>query len=627
MSERLSPKTWLYLSFFVLVAGALLIPGWFYYRSLCDRISSDAEKIGLQRLHLIQRLIAGQVFDGDDGLQTWITELGAGLEGVRITYLRKDTGQILADSSVTKEKLKDLENLGSRSEVIQATSRGSGLSIRPGVVSGEEQLFVAEAVPARDGLPEGVIRIASPFAESRELLTRLRNSFAGVVAVICAIVFLLGYVLARRLHAPIGRMIGAVDDLASGNYHRRIHLNPDDELYPLAHAVNRMAENIDNHIRNVSEEKRQIEAVLNGMKEGVMVLDDKGRIQSINRALSEISPKVPHSTGRRPLEVLMSIELQGACDRILATEEHLGEHPYGLQIALGDERTYDVNIVRLGGEDRIEGAIVVFHDITELKRLEKVRRDFVANVSHELRTPLTSIKGYTETLMAENPPAPETLSAFLPVILKNTNHMVKMVDDLLQLARIEGRPHVSRPAPIKASDALETAWNACAPLAKSKNVRMESLLPGEGPQVFADYDQLVQVFWNLIENAVKHGPAGMPLTVDCHVGGDWAVFSLRDEGPGIPRQDQQRIFERFYRLEKHRGGGNRMGSTGLGLAICRHIIQNHGGKIWVQSPNPDDTRGSTFFFSLPVAGNESSQHGKSSEQQPESEDRSPSLDA
>jgi two-component system phosphate regulon sensor histidine kinase PhoR len=222
----------------------------------------------------------------------------------------------------------------------------------------------------------------------------------------------------------------------------------------------------------------------------------------------------------------------------------------------------------------------------------------VANVSHELRTPLTSIKGYAETLLAEGGESSDSHPDFLQIILKHANHMTQMVDDLLQLARLEAGRQPPELVAINAVQPLQSAWKACDSLATDKEIGLDILLPQEGVMVQADAEQLVQVFRNLLENGIKYSPKGGSLRVFCSLGSDVVTFQVRDEGQGIPLHAQQRIFERFYRVEKDRS--DHTGSTGLGLAICRHIIQNHGGKIWVESPPQGESRGSAFFFTLPA---------------------------
>lgn len=293
----------------------------------------------------------------------------------------------------------------------------------------------------------------------------------------------------------------------------------------------------------------------------------------------------------------MSNELQSICDQILnPANPRESAHPRRLSITLGDHRTYDVTVVRSHPPDGPLGAILVFHDLTELKRLEKVRQDFVANVSHELRTPLTSVKGYVETLIDDETLDRTTTTSFLRIIKNNTDHMVKMVDDLLQLARLEARGSASKRTSMDAARALASAWKACQALAQHKNVHLVSEIQPKTAIVLADPDRIVQVFRNLLENAIRYSPENGDILVDVTVRADDALFSIRDDGPGIPWQHQQRVFERFYRVEKERS--SRSGSTGLGLAICRHILLNQGGKIWIQSPNAGKSNGTTIFFTL-----------------------------
>jgi two-component system, OmpR family, phosphate regulon sensor histidine kinase PhoR len=342
------------------------------------------------------------------------------------------------------------------------------------------------------------------------------------------------------------------------------------------------------------------------MEEGVLILDSRGRIQQHNLALSKLTRRAEQSVGKRPLEIIMSNELQSLCDQVLRPMNPDDEgHPKRLSITMGDDRTYDVTVVRSQFLDGRMGAIIVFHDVTELRRLERVRQDFVANVSHELRTPLTSVKGYVETLIEDENLDKNTAAAFVRVIKNNTDHMVKMIDDLLQLARLQARGSTSQRIPVDASEALAAAWKTCEPLAAEKKLRLVSHLPEEGVFIVAEPGRMMQIFRNLLENAIRYSPENAEITVGCTPHGRESLFSIQDDGPGIPWQHQQRVFERFYRVEKERS--SRSGSTGLGLAICRHIILNHGGRIWVQSPNSGRPNGTTMFFTLERPSGEGSE--------------------
>jgi two-component system phosphate regulon sensor histidine kinase PhoR len=464
-------------------------------------------------------------------------------------------------------------------------------------------IYAAKKTDRSGAIPAGVIRVAVPFSEVKRRLDYLGKNFILTLLLAFGATIVISYLLARQLEAPLRGMIRAAEAIGSGDYGKRIRIYPGQEFSPLAHAINQMAENIEKQIHTITEQKQQLEAILNGMTEGVMVLDSKGKIQAVNPALAGIIAQPSASIGRRPLEVILSSELQRACDKVLSDSAELPVEPYNLEISLGAERVFDVNIVQLRDRQTGMGAIVVFHDISQLKRLEKIRQDFVANVSHELRTPLTSIKGYAETLLAEGSESSDSSRDFLQIILKHANHMSNMVDDLLQLARLETRQQLPAPVSVEASITLNSAWKACVSLAEEKEVGLKNFLPEKGVLVRADSEQLEQVFRNLLENAIKYGRSGGTVSVLCDVGPEVATFQVLDDGPGIPMQYQPRVFERLFRAERDRP--NHEGSTGLGLAICRHIIQNHGGRIWLESPPKGKSEGSAFFFTLPLVVEES----------------------
>jgi two-component system phosphate regulon sensor histidine kinase PhoR len=495
-----------------------------------------------------------------------------------------------------------MDNHANRPEIIEAYKQGVGTSSRYSNTLGRDLIYAARLIESRGTIPAGVIRIAVPYSEVRKRLENLSKNFILIIAATFAATIAISYLLVRQLAAPIRSMITAAEAIGRGDYDKRVRIYPGKEFLPLAQAINQMAGSIENHIKTITEQKQQLEAILDGMSEGVMVLDSKGKIRSSNQALGKVVPDLSTSVGRRPLELIRSHELQQACDDVLGGILQSKSHPLRLEINLDMGRVFEVNIVQFTDMEGSVGAIVVFHDISELKRLEKVRQDFVANVSHELRTPLTSVKGYAETLLAETEGDQHAAHSFLEIILKHANHMTKMVDDLLQLARLEARQKPSELDAVNATEALYAAWKACTSFASEKNVRLENFLPKDGVYVLADSEQLVQVFRNLLENGIKYGLPGGILTVSCQLSSGYATFQVHDDGPGIPRQDQGRIFERFYRIERNRI--NQGGSTGLGLAICRHIVQNHGGKIWVESPPAGQTKGTAFFFTLPLAAEE-----------------------
>jgi len=593
MLHAFRSKIGVLIFFWAVLLVFLLLPSRYFYKGLRQEIMIEAENAGIRQLLFVHLMLDQKLdFRDAESLGAWLADLGKQL-GLRITYMAEG-GQVIADSHVLFAELYTLDNHAGRPEIVEARAQEIGKSIRYSRTSQKDFIYLAKSIGRHGAIPAGVVRLAIPWSALGEQFDRLNQRLLYFNLVSFSAIALLSCLLVRRIDPPLGDLIDAVDTLAEQNYGKRLRFLPGHAFYPLAESFNRMAEQIQNHIEMIAEQKNQLEAVFDGMQEGVMVLDSRGKIERVNRALSRIIPNISQSMGRRPLEVIMSLELQEACDRILSSPVEPDLMSQKLQIALWGKRFYDVNVVGLR-DQKAKAAIVVFHDISELKHLEKVRQDFVANVSHELRTPLTSIKGYTETLLSGANNDPATLTSFLQVIQKNANHMVKMVDDLLQLARLDAQQAPLKMIDVDPREALAAAWKACMPLAQNKRIRLESDFP-EAVRASADFDQLVQVFRNLLENAVKYSPEGETIRVLSEPQHDTVTFGVMDEGPGIPKQHQQRIFERFYRVEKHRS--THPGSTGLGLAICRHIIQNHGGRIWVESPHPSEDKGTTVFFTV-----------------------------
>ncbi|UCG14772.1 MAG: HAMP domain-containing protein [Deltaproteobacteria bacterium] len=597
MLKNLSFRSRLLLSFWGVLLLALLLPSLYFRQTLSEDIEADTRSRAIRQLSFAYWLVSQeQPFSDAASLQEWCESVGEHL-GIRITFVAAG-GTVIADSQVPFYRVPQMDNHANRPEIIQACKQEVGTSTRYSTTLEKHLIYAAKRIDRRGSIPTGVIRVAVPFSEVKSRLDRLTKDFVLIVLATLLATILISYPLVRQLEAPIRGMISAAEAIGSGDYGQRIWAYPGQEFSPLAQAINQMAESIETHIQTITEQKEQLQAILNGMSEGVMVLDVKGKIQTINPALEKLVTHPPASIGRRPLEVMRSAELQEACDQVLADSDKPQTQPHNLEINLEEARVFNVNIVRLHDQRAGIGAIVVFHDISQLKRLEKVRQDFVANVSHELRTPLTSIKGYTETLLAEAHDNSDTSRSFLQIIQKHADHMNKMVDDLLQLARLDARQRLPDAVSINAADTLHSAWKSCGSIASEKNISLENFLSPDGVFVQADSEQLIQVFRNLLENGIRYSPAEGSLSVSCNLRSDLAIFQVRDEGPGIPRQDQQRIFERFYRVERDRS--DQTGSTGLGLAICRHIIQNHGGQIWVESPPQGETKGSAFFFSLPL---------------------------
>ena len=569
----------------------LFLPSLYYNSYLKDEILAETQARAIRELSLIKDLMwREEEFAGPEQLHAWLHRVSDPLK-VRITYV-DEGGRIIADSEAPFDQVSGLANMAERPEIAEAYASPTGSSLGPGHTSDSNLLYVAQRIPGRGKIPYGVLRVAVPLSGIFYAL--------GNVAVLQRLIILIGFIgfalMSLGLMASTSRSVSllsrAADSIGHGNVKSLLQFHPHHYFYPLAKSIRENAERVESYIKTITEQKSQLESILDGIEEGLLLLDSAGRIDSSNRAARKMFPSVPELRGRRPLEVIRSPELQAACNRVLEKEIH----SFHSVVTIGADCFYHVHIVRIEQQKDDYGAIIALHDISELKRLEKVRRDFVANASHELRTPLTSIKGYTEMLMSDESD-PEVRSSCLKVIFKNTNQIIKIVNDLLQLARVEDYNTIMDIRPVRADDGLMEAWKACTPAAQARDVSLQNDLTPDGPLVLADFDQLVQVFRNLLENAVRYSAAGGKVEVSSSVQSGKVTIGVSDSGPGIPRHDQQRIFERFFRVERYRG--KESGSTGLGLAICRHIVRSHGGAIWVESPREGMSTGSTFFFTLP----------------------------
>lgn len=600
MPYFLTFRSRLLLAFVVVIVLALLLPTFYARQLFRDEILDDAQAGAIRELRLASLLLHERhEFPDERSLHEWLTDLGSRLM-VRITYVNED-GRVLADSHVSYSRVPELDNHGMRPEILEAEKQTFGITRRYSATLDKELIYAATRIDGLVGIPKGYLRLSVPFSDIKTRLARLQNNFFLVFGLALGLAFVLSVILSRSVSRSLAEMSSVAKAIGEGDYKKRMRFYPGTEFEPLAQSINTMAASIDSQIATISEQAGEMEGILNGMREGLVVLDGGGRIVKVNSALRRIFPDATQYTGRRPLEIVLSPELQDACDQALAAADENAPGLRTLQIEPEPNRIYDVTIVRLDPEHTNLGAIIVFHDISELKRLERVRRDFVANVSHELRTPLTTIKGYTETILTNSDIDKQAAAKFLDIILRNADHMAKMVEDLLSLSRLESGKQQFTPMRVNAADALAEAFRSCQPMAEAKEIELASTLPAEGVPVMADFDRLVQVFRNLIENAIKYGPEKSVVAVDYRLDEDEAAFGVSDLGPGIPLEDTTRIFERFYRVEKHRGRSGTGGSSGLGLAICKHIVERLGGRIWAENRHDADA-GSTFHFTLPAAG-------------------------
>ncbi|MEW6170608.1 MAG: two-component system histidine kinase PnpS [Candidatus Omnitrophota bacterium] len=340
-------------------------------------------------------------------------------------------------------------------------------------------------------------------------------------------------------------------------------------------------------------QEAKLEAVLSSMAEGVLVVDNAGKILLMNPSLRKIFLIDFPPENRLPLEVIRNIYIQEIIDNTLKNQKLISQE---ILLTSPEEKSLKINSAPILKDKKIKGAMLVFHDITELKRLEKIRQEFVANVSHELRTPLTTIKGYAETLLEGALNDKENSKDFINIIYHDSQRLSKLIDDLLDLSKIESGKLDLVFLPINIKDVVKQALAILDNLAKEKNISMNVEIPKDLPKVLVDESRILQVILNLIDNAIKYTPIQGKIKIEASLDDKFVQVNISDTGIGIPEVDITRIFERFYRVDKARS--RELGGTGLGLSIVKHIIQAHNGQVWVKS---ELGKGSVFSFTLPKA--------------------------
>ena len=514
---------------------------------------------------------------------------------MRITVIDK-SGNVLGDSSSNPV---EMENHSNRPEVQDAISKGIGESTRYSNTINKEMVYVA--VPIRDsqGRTEGVVRTSLPTSSIREAFLPIKSKiiYTGFILIIVAIA--LSYLYSKSFSNSLSRIIGLSEEIAKGNFKVKI---PDKdrkgELSKVSFALNKMTEKLDELFQRVAFEKRQLQAVLSSMNEGVMLLSTKGKIMLVNDALSEMFELKGNPIDRQYWEVLRNKDINELIENVSRSNENSKKE---ISIYYPRERNYLVNVRTLDYPEKV--LIFVVFDITDFKSLEKIKADFIANVSHELRTPLTAIKGYTETLEEEAYENREDRRHFLGIIKRHTDRLINIVSDLLVLSEIESKESISLEMSksdfedVDINEVVKSSYESLRKKVSEKNLQVEINVKGEIPGIKGNRFLLEQMLINLIDNAVKYTPERGRVTINISNEDSNVNLEICDTGIGIPKENLSRIFERFYRVDKTRS--RKLGGTGLGLSIVKHIAIIHNGKIEVES---EVGKGSRFTITLPVAG-------------------------
>lgn len=574
----------------------LLLSFWFYYGTVTEELTSSSNQNTSRLLNYVRWKIShSPVNPGTPQFQNEIKELGSHLD-IRITYIKN--GKVLADSGVKPERLPELDDHSNRPEVIAAEASGTGKNIRYSTTLQTRMLYVAQAMDSHGEF----LRMAMPYSVIGERLDRVMLHFAVMLALLTFGAAVILVFVGRQTTAAVKEVSATAQAIGDGDYGKRIRIIPGGEYKLMAESINNMAHKIQGHIRIIEDQRNQLDAMFENMTEGIMVLNPHGKIESVNKSMTELVPGTQDFIGRAPLEVLTKHEIQDAVDQII--KHGSDKDPSSLILDLSDGRSMNVTICSYMDYKERRKLILVFHDISEVRRVEKVLRDFVSNASHQLRTPLTSIKGYSETLIDNPPNDQKILTNFLGIIRDNADHMSKVITGMFALARSEYSGKKLRTRPTDLQKCITLSITNLLSTAEGKGI---NLTRGELPQVnvTGNNEGLVQIFDNLIENAIKYAPENTEVAVQGEINGGYVIIKVVDEGPGIAPADKERIFERFFKLDENAVGH---GSSGLGLALCRSLARNFNGDIWVDSPVDAATgTGSSFCVKLPVTAEQASE--------------------
>lgn len=580
----------LFLPYLAVILVSLFATTWYASRAL-KHFHLEHTRTDLENQAYLAKKQAINLFSLPDTgpLNTFCKQVGR-RTSTRLTVILP-SGRVVADSF---ENADAMENHNDRPEIIDALTGKVGTAVRYSETLTQTLMYVALPFEHNDTIG-GVIRASIPITAIEKQLASIRIRlifWGGLIALLAAAVSL---AVARRISRPIGIMRNGAERFAKGEFSHRLPVPDSAEIADLTVAMNEMAVQLNERITTIINQRKELEAFLSSMLEGVSAVDAAGDIVNLNPAMARIfDTSIANALGKNFMEISRNHQLQEFVQQAVASSDTLNRDI--VLIGRPEDQSFNVHSTPILDEAGVRtGTLIVFNDVTKVKRLENIRQDFVANVSHEIKTPLTAIKGFVETLRYGSMDDLKETQHFLGIIERHVNRLNAILEDLLALSRLEQQEQQNEILLKKTAlkNVLQTATQVCQTSADKKNIIFE-IKCYDG--IYAEIDETLmeQALINLIDNAVKYSSNDCPVHIEAATGKEAVTISIRDNGPGIPKKHIPRLFERFYRVDKARS--RNMGGTGLGLSIVKHIVNAHGGRITVDS-TPGE--GSTFTIHLP----------------------------
>ena len=573
----------------ILISAAIV--GGLSIRSMEEDSREEVRRSLAAQATLLRNVAAARLGQPQESvLKREVRSLGEEI-GTRLTVIDAE-GLVLADS---QEDPSSMDNLASRPEIMAVRSHGSGIATRYSHELGASVMHLALPIEA-DGRLLGYARASRSLSEINRRLTRLGTVVAVGAALAILAATVLGMVLARNFVKPVKAMTAVAEGMARGDYNRRLPATGTDELGDLARALNQTAKSSQNRMETIITDRNKLLSLLKGMVEGVVAVDRDERVLQMNSAAGKILGASPETSVSKPIWEVTRISQ--VCDILSRTLRSGRDVKDELRLATRsqDQVVEMLASPLLDGEGELVGAVVVLHDVSDLHRLQTVRRDFVANASHELKTPIAAIRALVETVIDDQSMRSSDQAHFLARIRNQSMRLSSLVADLLTLSRLESSPGGPELRPIDLRESFKGAVHALLPTGEDRGIAVHTEVPENPVQVLGDPEALGQLTTNLLDNAIKYTGRGGHVWVRLKTGNGQAVIEVQDTGMGIAPQDQSRVFERFYRVDKARS--RELGGTGLGLSIVKHIAAIHQGRVFVEST---PGIGSTFRASLPIA--------------------------